>query len=120
MSNRQFESDLTNPSYYQEEEQYYSDADADAFYNCDAKPSVTPNHDAGIAPNKMLVAQALVGPLLKGHVSRDASTQEKLDAIYYIAKHEKIPYGGQFMEWGTDAYAAEVWEMALAMIEHCS
>lgn len=120
MSNRQFESDFTNPDFYQREENYYSDAAEEEFYHSTAEP-VPHDYSAGISPNRVEVARALVLPVLKGHVNwRDGSLQERKDAIYYTARHDNIKFAGVPEEWLDETYVADIDELLTQLIEHCS
>jgi hypothetical protein len=109
--------DLHNPAFKQRTEQYYTDAEYEEFYA--PKPLALPRDDnAGISPNKLAVAKALLEPVLRGWVAwRNASLQERKDAVWSLAKSTHIPFAGWPEEWLDEFYVADIDEMLTALIE---
>lgn len=115
MSNHQWESDFTNPSYYQEEEAYYTDAEADAFYNPQVEVQ-QPDLNAGIEANPVDVAKAMVESILRGWINKDDNSQGRMDAVTQIITHHRIKHCGVFESWIDRAYVDSVFELAAQLI----
>lgn len=121
MSIRQYktqsEADLMNPDFQQREDIYVTPSDYDDYY---AKRPAAEHYDdtAGIAPDKMRVAQELVSPIMHGYVDANASLQEKKDVIWNTAKTAKPPinFAGFADEWLDSEFCDEVFELAARLI----
>lgn len=119
MSIRQYktqsEADLMNPDFQQREDIYVTPSDYDDYY---AKRPAAEHYDdtAGIAPDRLKVAQELVEPILRGFVDASASLQEKKDVIWATAKRANIPFAGFAEEFLDAEFCDAVFDLAARLI----
>ena len=116
----QSEADLLNPSFQQKEDSYCSQQEYDDYYDINHTRPVAEHYDdtAGIAPDKLKVAQALVEGVIRGYINwKEGSLQERKDAIWSAAKHDKLPMAGMAEEWLDELFCAEVDKLITLLIE---
>lgn len=113
----QAEADLMNYNFQQKEELYCT---PDEYYDYYAKRPAAEHYDdtAGIAPDRLKVAQELVEPILRGYVDANASLQEKKDIVWNTAKTAKPPinFAGFAEEWLDSEYVDAVFDLAARLI----